>query len=158
MLLTWDGSHHGDNVSLGRTQFAKRMFYYSPKIYSQLGFHSSVHAARKAACSTRGRERQCSWRANTGWHKVCQPLGGNHSQTLPQRGQKHAQDRQGGGKRTAELKERCHEVWMQTWRGIHLFLAALDPWQRSQKVRSGDGSKKKKRSTNDSHSVFFNMK
>ena len=36
-----------DNVSLGRTWFALGMFYYCPKIYSQLNFHLSEHAARK---------------------------------------------------------------------------------------------------------------
>lgn len=31
----------------GRTLFAKGMFYYSPKIYSQLNFHLSERATRK---------------------------------------------------------------------------------------------------------------
>lgn len=100
----------------GKTLFARGMFYYSPKIHSQLSFHLSERAARRlhAALEVKGvmlaeavqlailSDTKCVNRRRQSFTSDARP------------GQKHSRDRQGRGKPTSKLKERCHEICMST--------------------------------------------
>lgn len=72
---------------LGRTLLAKGMFYYSPKIYSQLSFHLSEHAARKLHASLEGNRvmlAEAVQLASKYWLTLSvSTIRGNHSQMIP---------------------------------------------------------------------------
>lgn len=71
----------------GRTLFAKGMFYYSPKIYSQLNFHLSERAARKLHAALEAQRvmlAEAVQLASKYWLTLSvSTIGGNHSQTIP---------------------------------------------------------------------------
>lgn len=70
----------------GRTLFAKGMFYYSPKIYSQLNFHlseraeSKLHAALKA---DRVMLAEAVQHTSKHWLTLLVTIGRNKSQMIP---------------------------------------------------------------------------
>ncbi len=71
----------------GRTLFAKGMFYYSPKIYSQLNFHLSERAARKLHAALQAKRVMLAEAVQLGSKYrltlSVSTIGGNHSQTIP---------------------------------------------------------------------------
>lgn len=71
----------------GRTLFAEGMFYYSPKIYSQLNFHLSERAARKLHAALQAERvmlAEAVQLASKYWLTLSvSTIGGNHSQMIP---------------------------------------------------------------------------
>ncbi len=71
----------------GRTLFAKGMFYYGPKIHSQLNFHLSERAAHKLHVALEAPRVMLAEAVQLA-SKYCLTLsvstiGGNHSQMIP---------------------------------------------------------------------------
>lgn len=71
----------------GRTLFAKGMFYYSPKIYSQLNFHLSEHATRRLHAVLEAETvmlAEAVQLASKYWLTLSvSTIGGNHSRMIP---------------------------------------------------------------------------
>lgn len=71
----------------GRTLFAEGMFYYSPKIHSQLNFHLSERAARKLHAALEAEGVMLAEAVQLASKYCLTPsvstIGGNHPRMIP---------------------------------------------------------------------------
>lgn len=146
MAQTWDGSHRGDDVSLGEDTVCLRNVLLRSKNTFSAQLSLVWACSMQAACSTWGEESHVGWSgtaAYTVWHNVCQPSEEILHKWWPAIGQKHSPDRRG---RNPNKKAQRGVSWKMhvymTLHGaelLHLLWAALSSWQQRHTVSAQSG-------------------